>query len=153
VSNPGSGEIVKGHRVVLAELGLADYAGNVVRDPATFEGKWTRERRIDHIVTRLAFVRALFDRLGLQTVTVWRGASIEGRLEDRRGRTFVSTTFDEAVARSHYQSGPSRWTHVLIRGDVPVDRLFATYHETAAMNTNFLEAEAVLLARTRDGWP
>ena len=153
VSNPGSGEIVKGHRVALAELGLADYAGSVVRDPATFEGRWTRELRIEHIVTRLAFVRALFERLGLRTVTVWRGASIEGRLEDRRGRTFVSTTFDEAVARSHHRSGPTRWTHVLIRGDVPVDRLFATYHETAAMNANFLEAEAVLLARTRDGWP
>lgn len=153
VSNPGSGEMVKGHRIVLAELGLADYRGGIVRDPATFDGARSRQRRAQHVVTRLAFVRALFSRLGLRAVTVWRGASIEGRLETRCGRTFVSTTFDEAVARDHYVGGAPGWKHVLVRQDVPVERLFMTYHETAAMNTVFLEAEAVLLAHADDGWP
>ena len=153
VSNPGSGEVVKGHRIVLAELGLADYAGSIVRDPATFEDAWVRERRADHIVARLAFVRALYEKLGSQRVTLWRGASIEGALEPRPGRTFVSTSFDEAVARSHYEGGAADWTHVLVHQDVPVERLLMTYHETAAMNTVFLEAEAVVLARPGDGWP
>ena len=35
---------------------------------------------------------------------------------------------------------------------VPVDRLFMTYLETAAMSDRFLEAEAVLLAGPDDGW-
>lgn len=153
VSNPRSGELVKGHRIVLAELGLSAYRGPIVRDPATLEGTWSRERRAEHVISRLAFLRALFERLGQREVTVWRGASIEGELEDRGGRTFVSTSFDEAVARSHYESGQPGWSHVLVRADVPVERLFMTYHETAAMNGVFLEAEAVLLARPGDGWP
>jgi len=153
VSNPGSGEIVKGHRIVLAELGLADYAGGVVRDPTTFEGRWSRQRRSEHIVARLAFIRSLLGRLGLREVTVWRGASLEGRLEPRPGRTFVSTTFAEEVARDHFESGEPEWTHVLVRQEVPNERLFMTYHETAAMNGIFLEAEAVILACVHDGWP
>lgn len=153
VSNPGSGEVVKGHRIVLAELGLADYAGSSVRDPATFEDAWVRERRAEHIVARLAFVRALCEKLGRRRVTLWRGASIEGALQRRPGRTFVSTSFDEAVARSHYEGGAADWTHVLVRQDVPVERLLMTYYETAAMNTVFLEAEAVVLAGPGDGWP
>ncbi len=153
VSNPGSGEVVKGHRIVLAELGLADYTGGVVRSPTTFEGRWSRERRSEHIVARLAFVRSLLGRLGLREVTVWRGVSLEGRLEPRPGRTFVSTTFAEEVARDHFESGEPEWTHVLVRQELPNERLFMTYHETAAMNGIFLEAEAVLLACVHDGWP
>ena len=86
-------------------------------------------------------------------MTVWRGASIEDRLRPRPGRTFVSATFAEAIARDHYEGGEPEWTHLLVRQDVPVERLFMTYHETAAMNTIFLEAEAVLFARPHDGWP
>src|SRR5215204_1769049 len=33
VSNPRSGELVKGHAIVLAELGLCSYRGKIVRDP------------------------------------------------------------------------------------------------------------------------
>ena len=153
VSNPGSGEVVKGHRIVLAELGLADYQGRIVRDPATFEGPWEREARAEHIVARLGFVRAVLDVLGLSHVRLWRGASVERRLRARPGRTFVSTSFDEAVARSHYESGQPTWTHVLSRHDVPRERVFMTYLETAAMNGVFLEAEAVLLAAPGDRWP
>jgi hypothetical protein len=153
VSNPRSGEVVKGHRIVLAELGMAEFAGSIVRDPATFEGPWSRARREAHIVARIAFVRALFECLGRSAVTLWRGASFAGRLEARPGRTFVSTSFDTAVARSHFEDGAADWTHVLVRQDVPVGRVFMTYLETAAMNGVFLEAEAVVLARPHDGWP
>ena len=153
VSNPGSGEIVKGHRIVLAELGLTGYSGSIVRDPATFERAWTRERRAQHMIARLSFIRALFERLGVRELTLWRGVYAEGGLRRRAGHSFVSTSLNEGVARSHYQSGPARATHALVRQDVSVDRLFMTYYETAAMNTVFLEAEAVVLAHPDDGWP
>jgi hypothetical protein len=153
VSNPHSGEIVKGHRIVLAELGLAGYHGSIVRDPTTFEGPWSRERRAQHVISRLAFLRAAFAALGIVRLAVWRGASIEGRLAPRPGRTFISTSADEAVAREHFEGGKAGWTHVLVRQAVPVGQLFMTFHETAAMNGVFLEAEVVLLARGAVGWP
>lgn len=153
VSNPGSGEVVKGHRMVLAELGLADYTGSVVRNPATFAGDWTRQRRADHIVGRLGFVRALFGRLGVTHVTLWRGLSTPSRLCRREGRTFISTSFAEAVSRSHYEDGGPGRTRVLVSRLVPVDRLFMTYLETAAMNDRYHEAEAVVIDVPADRWP
>ena len=153
VSNPGSGELVKGHRIVIAELGLADYRGTIVRDPATFAEPWTRDRRAAHIVARLAFLRALLGRLGNRKVTLWRGFSTDGRMRRPAGRTFVSTSFSEAVARSHYQGGAQTTTRGLVWRAVPVERLLMTYHETAAMNTMFLEAEAVVLDHRDDRWP
>jgi len=152
VSNPGSGETVKGHRIVLAELGLAAYAGTVVRDPEAFNDAWARERRAHHILTRLAFLAALFARLGLERVMLWRGLSTDGPLRTGRRRTFISTSFAEVVARSHFDAGAGRSTRVLMGRQVPVDRLFMTYLESAAMNDRFPEAEAVLLAGPDDGW-
>lgn len=153
VSNPWAGEIVKGHRIVLAELGLAGYTGPIVRDPATFADSWSKERRAQHIVARLALLRALFARLGIGSVTLWRGLSTDSELRDPdSGRTFVSTSWDEAVARAHYDGGGTDATRVLVQQIVPVERLFMTYLETAAMNAIFLEAEAVLLAQPDDRW-
>ncbi len=153
VSNPHSGDLVKGHRVVLAELGLASYTGPIVRDPATLTGSWERRRRADHIRARLAFLRALFARLGIERVILWRGLTAETPLRLSQKRTFVSTSFAEAVARSHFESDTDRPTRVLMCQSAPVDRLFMTYLETSAMNDRFFEAEAVLIARPGDGWP
>lgn len=146
VRNPRAGEIVKGHRIVIAELGLAPYAGTIVRDPATFAGGWSRERRAAHVRARLGFLRALFARLGLAQVELWRGISADGLLRIDGGETLLSASFDERVARSHLVAGPGRPTRRLLRGLVPTDRLFMTYLETAAMNDHYREAEAVLLA-------
>ena len=41
VSNPHSGEFVKGHRIVLAELGLAEYRDRILRDERTLAGAWS----------------------------------------------------------------------------------------------------------------
>ena len=54
VRNPYSGDLVRGHRIVLAELGLAAYAGKAPREPGVFAGEWARERRAEHLVARLA---------------------------------------------------------------------------------------------------
>ena len=105
-------------------------------------------------MSRLGFIRALFGHLGIRSVTLWRGLSTESGLRDPDdGRTFVSTSFDEAVARAHFDDGSEGWTRVIVQQAVPVERLFMTYLETAAMNRQFLEAEAVLLAQPGDRWP
>jgi hypothetical protein len=145
VSNPHSGEMVKGHCIVIAGLGLASYAGTVVRDPALFGGDWSRARRADHVILRMGFVSALLARCGRRRVILYRGMSTEGPLERRDQPTLVSSTFDRTVAESHFNSGTPEATRVLQAQAVPTERIFMTYLETAAMNTPFKEAEAVLL--------
>ena len=146
VSNPGSGELVKGHRIVAAELGLAPYVGTVVRDPTIFDGAWSRERRAEHLLARLAFVPELFRAAGHDRVTLWRGMSSEQPFDRRPQPTFVSATFSREVAESHFAGNEKTVAAMLSREVVPVERLFMTYVETEAMNRQFLEAEGVLIA-------
>ena len=145
VSNPHAGEMVKGHAIVLAELGLCPYHGTVVRDPATFESPWTRARRAEHLIVRLAFVRGLWRALGHDEVTLFRGAASDEPLTARPTASFVSATFSEPVAHAHYAGGPSTRSALLARQQVPVARLLMTFLETAAFNERFHEAEAVLI--------
>jgi hypothetical protein len=145
VSNPGSGEIVKVHAMALAELGLASYYGTIVRDPRSLEPPWTMERRRQHILTRLAFVREAFALLGLGPPVLYRAVSSEGALEPRRPQTFVSATFSFEVAMSLFGPAWEGRSAAIFRQTVPVERVFMTYLETAAMNRQFHEAEAVLL--------
>jgi hypothetical protein len=149
VSNPGSGELVKGHRLVAAELGLGPYHGKVIRDPRLFDGPWSRERRAGHLAARLAFVPELFRAAGHETVTLWRGLSSETPLVPLPPQTFVSATFSREVAEAHFAGNERTVAAVLSREVVPVERLFMTYVETAAMNRRFQEAEAVLLGDLR----
>jgi hypothetical protein len=145
VSNPYAGAIVKGHCIVLAELGLAPFDGTITRVPTTFLGGWSRERRAEHVCVRIAFVRAVFARLGVDRVTLYRGVSSPNQLGPHPARTLVSTTFDRAVALSHFDGFPDG-TAALYRQSVPVERVLMTYLETAAMNDRYRESEAVLLA-------
>jgi hypothetical protein len=145
VRNPNSGELVKGHRVVIAELGLVSYAGKVARTPDLFDGAWSRQRRAEHILHRLAFVRAAFRRCGLERVTLYRGLYLTGALEPTTDATFVSTSFDVDVARSCMGEAAADAAGILFRQPVPVSRLFMTYAETREMNLHYQEAEAVLL--------
>jgi len=145
VSNPRSGEFVKGHAIVLAELGLCPYRGNVVRDPSVFEGPLARERRADHLVARLGFSAELWSGRDEETVTLYRGAAVEGPLPEPAWSSFVSATFSREVAAAHFEGGPTTRTGVLWRQQVPVDRLLMTFLETREMNRRFSEAEAVLI--------
>jgi hypothetical protein len=145
VSNPQAGEMVKGHAIVLAELGLCPYRGAVVRDPATFEAPWTRGRRAEHLIARIAFARAMWSALGRGEVTLYRGAASEEPFTARPGTSFVSATFSEAVAREHYAGGPRTRTAILARQRVPATRVLMTFLETAAFNERYHEAEAVLI--------
>lgn len=145
VRNPYSGEIIKGHRIVLAEMGLVPFEGKAVRDPNTFTGKWSRDRRRLHIVHRLAFVRAFLAAMGKTQVTLYRGLNTTRAVEPPRNMTFISATFDRAVAESHYNVGEDSATRALLRQSAPSERVFMTYLETGAMNERYLEAEAALL--------
>jgi len=144
VSNPHSGDKVKGHRIVIAELGLVEYHGKAVRDPNVFEGAWSRERRARHILHRLAFVHAALRHAGLTTLTVYRGLAFDGPLAPRRNDTFVSSSLDLEVAMSCFAPRQVESGGVLMRQVVPVERVFMTFLETEAMNRQFLEAEVVL---------
>jgi hypothetical protein len=146
VSNPGAGELVKGHRIVLAELGLVPFEGRLVRDPQLFDGAWSRERRAEHILQRLAFVHELFAEY--KTVWLWRGIGTAGPLKPRSNRSFVSATFHRDVAESFAGFAQDRPLSMLMRAAVPVHRLFMTYIETRAMNAQYLEAEAILMHET-----
>jgi hypothetical protein len=145
VSNPASGELVKGHAIVLAELGLCRYRGKALRDPRTLQPPLTRDRRAAHIVARLAFLRELWSAWECDEVTLYRGLAVDGPLPDHEPSSFPSATFSAEVADAHFEGGPTTRTAALIRQQVPVDRLFMTFLETPAMNRRFLEAEAVLI--------
>jgi hypothetical protein len=145
VSNPASGELVKGHAIVLAELGLCPYSGKVVRDPRALAGEWARERRAAHLLARLAFTHELWSVLGAAALPVYRGAATDGPLPRRRPASFVSATFSREVAEAHFAGGPATRVAVMWRQAVPLDRLLMTFLETEALNHPFKEAEAVLL--------
>ena len=145
VSNPRSGEFVKGHAIVLAELGLCPYRGKIVRDPGVFEGAGRKERRAEHLIARLAFTSGLWSAIGEETVTLYRGAAVEGQLPEPSLSSFVSATFSHDVAAAHFEGGPTTRTAVLWRQRVPVARLLMTFLETRAMNGRFREAEALLV--------
>lgn len=76
VSNPNSGELVKGHAIILAELGLCAYHGTVIRDPALFTADQSPAQRAQHLVSRIAFARELWSHLGrasAESVSCGRG--------------------------------------------------------------------------------
>lgn len=145
VSNPGSGEVVKGHAVVLAELGLCPYAGKIVRDHDLFAGEWSKERRAEHLVARMAFAQEVWGGGGAARITLYRGAAAEGALTARPPGSFVSATFSRAVAEAHFEGGPSTRVALLVRQEVPVERLVMSFLETEAMNAAYREAEGVLV--------
>jgi hypothetical protein len=146
VSNPRSGELVKGHAIVLAELGLAPYRGQAVRNPDVFVGPWSKSRRAEHVIARLAFTQELWAGLGNETVTLYRGMAAEGPLQNPAQSSFVSATFSLEVATAQFEGGPNTKTAALWRQDVPVSRLLMTFLETQQMSRRFREAEAVLIA-------
>jgi hypothetical protein len=145
VSNPYAGEMVKGHGIVLAELGLVAFDGRQLRDPLTLVGDMDKSRRADHIVRRLAFVREAFQRLGHPTVVLYRGSAFPGLPRERARDSLVSATFSLEVAMSLFDDRDPKSTGVLVRQSVPVARLFMSYLETEQMNRQYMEAEAILL--------
>jgi hypothetical protein len=146
VSNPRSGEFVKGHAIVLAELGLAPYRGQVIRDPDVFAEPCSRARRAEHLVARLAFTQELWASGGRERVTLYRGMATEGPVRPQAVPPFVSATFSRDVASAHFEGGATTTAAMLWRQEVPISRLVMTFLETREMNRRYNEAEAVLIA-------
>jgi hypothetical protein len=146
VTNPRAGEVIKGHAIVLAELGLAPYSGKAPRDPDLFAGTWSRERRAEHLLWRLAFTQELFAALGASTVTLYRAAATDGALLPRLRNSLISTTFSREVAEAHFEGGSTTRAAILWRQKMPTERMLMSFLETKAMNERFHEAEAILLA-------
>lgn len=147
VLNPRSGELVKGMLIVLAEMGLADFRGTIPRTPDIFQGETSKSDRKRYLAHRLAFVRAYFQLLGWDEVVLYRGMSTEGSWEERP-RSFLSCTFNLEVARAFAafeRENPYRHAY-LAKFTVPVEQLWMTYLESAAMNRQYKEAEALVLA-------
>jgi hypothetical protein len=145
-SNPNAGEVVKGHAIVLAELGLCPYRGTVVRDLGLFSGAGARSRRAEHLIARLAFTQQLWRACGHEAVTLYRGAATDGPLPAAPAHSLVSATFSSAVAEAHFTGGPASCAGVLWRQRLPLSRLLMTFLETRAFSGRFHEAEAVLIA-------
>jgi hypothetical protein len=145
VSNPGSGELIKGHAIVLAELGLCRFEGTLVRDPSLFEEPWSRRRRAEHLIARMAFAQEVWNSDVGQPLTLYRAAAADGALSQPRPASFVSCTFSEEVADAHFAGGETTCNAVKWRQSVDTTRLLMTFLETAAFNDRFKEAEAVLL--------
>ena len=145
VSNPASGELVKGHALVLAELGLCRFDGTVVRDPGLFDEPWSRRRRARHLIARMAFIQELW-AVGVEApLILYRAAATERPLCATRSASFVSCTFSEPVADAHFAGGPATPHAVKWRQAVDPARLVMTFLETAAFSQRFKEAEAVLI--------
>lgn len=145
VSNPHSGELVKGHRIVMAELGLVSFVGKVVRKKGLFAGGWSKANRSKHILYRLAFTQSFLKCLGVEQLHLYRGMSSEAEINPPINNTFVSATLSAAVAQSHFEAGKGKRFTALQRQWVPLGRVFMTFYETEEMNDLYQEAEAVLL--------
>ncbi len=150
VSNPHSGECVKGHRIVIAELGLAPYEGRAPRDPELFDGAWSREHRAEHVLWRMAFVRAWLRRARWRELILFRGISSEKPLARGDAPTFSPASFRFDVAWSCFAGPVPHAFGRLERRLISTDRVFMTHFETDAMNRQFVEAEAVLLGDLDD---
>jgi hypothetical protein len=141
-------EAVKAHRIAVAQLGLAPYVGKILRDPAQTTGALRVERRTAHIIARMGFVHAMFDRAGQSHIVLYRMESCDGPLRQQRsGETaLVSASFRMDIVREMSGWADPRRTVAIYRQAVPVERVLMTYLETEAMNHPYREAEAVLLA-------
>lgn len=144
-SNPNAGEMVKAHRIVLAELGLCPYVGQPLREPALLEPPWDRAQRRDHILTRLAFMRAMFGLRGEDHLKLYRAVYAKDALSAPRNNGFVSTTFRREVAMALFEAGEGQAAAALYMQRVPVARVFMTCLETPGLSDRYQEAEAVLL--------
>jgi len=146
VTNPNSGEWIKGMLIVLADMGLVTYCGKIVRTPGLFEGIGTKRRRWEYLLERLAFVRAAFRLAGHSEVVVYRGMSSESDWRDLP-RAVLSCTFSLRVAKAFadFDVESKARTSYLMKLTVPAERLWMTYCETAGFNGRYLEAEALLL--------
>ena len=95
--NPNSGEWFKGHLITIAELGLTNYSGKIIRDETTFKDIGIKELRKKYILHRLAFLRALFKLNSMIHLLLYRGMPSERGWKNRK-RSMIHMIFSKEVA-------------------------------------------------------
>ena len=87
-------EFVKAHRITIAEMGLVPYEGKVLRDESALQGEFARARRREHVIRRMAFVRAIYRGAWVSLPVGYTLAGLWSRPETRhsfrRPRTYKS---------------------------------------------------------------
>ncbi len=155
VMNPQSGDWICATQIVMAEMGLKDYRGRQVRSSTAFENLGSKENRRKYIEHRLGFIRAFFQKLDIEEVTLYRGMSTEWGWQtegDENHRFWLSWTFNYNVAQdfSDFKYDSKQKNSYLIKRAIPVNKLFMTFIETDAMNGQYLEAEAIVIHSPED---
>jgi hypothetical protein len=103
--------------------GATHFTGTAVRDAALFHGRWSKQRRALHLISRVAFVQALFERAEPIGVPLFRGLNVAtGPLPAPQPSSFVSASFSMDVAMAHVRAGPPTSTAALFRQPLPHDR-------------------------------
>ncbi len=143
--NPYSGEWMKAMKMIMAEMGLIDYSGKILRDASVFSGIGTKENRMTYIAARVAFLRTLFQLLGIAEVPLYRGVSSETDFY-KTPNSLLSCTFSSDMAKEFAgvdHSDPFRscyWMKFMC----PVEKLFMTFLETQELNGRYREQEAII---------
>ncbi len=150
VLNPFSGEWIKGLQITCAELGLREFTGTIPRTPDIFSGAGSKQLRLKYIIHRLAFVRAVFKSFGYRQVVLFRGMATEGNWQVDSHRFFSSWTFSKEVAESFISCNERGKHSYLLKRTFPIEKLFLTCVETAAMNRQYREHEAVVFHDSDD---
>jgi hypothetical protein len=141
------GEAVRLLQIRMAEIGLIRYDSTIIRDERL------RDRLGDlrtYVLHRLAFIRALFETLSIDALTLYRGMSSE-RGWRRLRKCWSSWTPVLHVAQCHadYESygqhrGASNDSY-LVKRTFPIAKLFMTYFETEGLNKQWKETEVIVM--------
>lgn len=151
VLNPWSGEWLKGMKIVMAELGLIGYQGTIPRKADLFSGLGDKGLRRQYILARCGFVQALFRRVGLKEVPLYRGMASESDFFETPS-SLLSATFSPQTALE-FASLPDSPNEIrssyCVKFTCPVSALFMTFLETRQLNEKHQEQEAILFYRNK----
>ncbi len=143
--NPYSGEWIKAMKIVMAEMGLIDYAGKITRGKSAFEGVGAKDKREKYIIIRLAFLRAFFRINGISEVPLYRGVSSEIDFF-KTTNSILSCTFNSSTAKEFacIDNSENFRSCYWIKFICPVEKIFMTYLETKEFNERYQEQECVV---------
>lgn len=153
VLNPNS-EWIKGIKIILAELGIVSYKNKILRDKEIFNNVGGKEKMIEYIINRIAYVRAYFKLLNINEVILYRGMSTEYEWMNSYEKSLTSWTFNLEVALSFAdldKNSNNKNGYVLKRA-IPIENVFMTYLETESMSKQYKECEAILFFNNEKGY-
>ncbi len=144
--NPNSGEWFKGNLICMAEMGLTNYQGKIIRDKTTFKGIGKKELRKKYILHRLAFIRAVFDLNNMTSLVLYRGMSSEKAWKNKK-RSILHMTLKKEVAEefASLKSSSKYINSYIVKMTIPVESVFITFIETDILNERYRENEVLII--------